>query len=135
VSNKGLRRAIMGALAALAVPGGAATAADARSGTLTIENPLQACVQVQAGTRAVDRGVVLQDITLDIRKPIGECGCKSAVLGYASHVVMEGGGRSLLQQGRFGARQSGPRAIALASDPQLIGGRPVVLSLDCMAPD
>jgi hypothetical protein len=112
----------------------AATPAHA-AGALTVENPLQACIAVQPGLRDVEHGVALQRITLDVRKPIGACGCKSAILSYATHVVLDGGARSLLLQGRLNARDSGPRTLPLASDATLAGERPVVLSFDCVAPD
>lgn len=123
-------------VAATLVAAALAGAAPARAaGALTVDNRLAACVAIQPGLRGVEHGIALQRITLDVRKPIGECGCKSAVMGYAAHTVLDGGGRGLLLQGRLNARQSGPRTLPLASDATLASDRPVVLSFDCAAPD
>ncbi|AOB30021.1 hypothetical protein AKI39_03950 [Bordetella sp. H567] len=126
---------VLSAFAAAACVLLAGTVPASAAGTVTVDNRLQACVVIQAGTRTAERGLLLQEITLDVRKPIGECGCKSAVMGYASRVVLEGGARSLLLQGRLNARQSGPRSLPLASDATLVGDRPIALSFECAAPD
>lgn len=117
-------------LGALAAPAPAHAA-----GALTVENPLQECVAARPGLRGVEHGILLQQITLDVRKPIGECGCKSAVMSYVSWIVLDGKHRTPLLQGRIGVRQPGPRTLPLASDATLIGDRALVLSFDCMAPD
>jgi hypothetical protein len=122
-----LAAACLGALAAW-TPAHAA-------GALTVENPLQECMAARTGLRSVEHGISLQHITLDVKKPIGDCGCKSAVVSYVSWIVLEGAHRTPLLQGRLGVRQSGPRTLPLASDATLIGDRPLVLSFDCMAPD
>ncbi|WP_232467690.1 DUF2195 family protein [Bordetella genomosp. 9] len=105
------------------------------AGSLTVENGLAACMTVQTGARTTAHGTTLLDVTLDIRKPIGECGCTSAIVAYAAYANAEGGARSLLLQGRIGARKSGPISLPLAADATLIGDRPATLSLGCAAPD
>ena len=124
--KSGLAAAIAAALLIVAAPAHAA-------GGVTLENRLQACVAIQPGMRTVEHGVALQGVTLDVRKPIGDCGCQSAIMSYAAHVVLEGGTRSLLQQGRLNAAKSGPRTVVLASDTTLAGNRPVALSFECAA--
>ncbi|HTK02728.1 MAG TPA: DUF2195 family protein [Bordetella sp.] len=120
----GLAAAIAGALAIVAAPAHAA-------GGVTLENRLQACVAIQPDMRTVEHGVALQGVTLDVRKPIGECGCKSAIMSYASQVVLAGGARSPLQQGQLNAAGSGPRTVVLASDTTLVADRPLTLTFEC----
>lgn len=112
----------------------AATPAHA-AGAVTVDNSLGACVAIQVGTRTVEQGVPLQAVMLDVKKPIGECGCKSAIMGYASRVALEGGARSVLLQGRVNARRSGAHTLPLASDATLAGERPITLSFECAAPE
>lgn len=120
--------AVAGALAFAAAPAHAA-------GAVTVDNGLQACVAIRPGTRTVEHGMLLQGVTLEVSKPIGECGCKSAIMGYASRVVLDGGARSLLLQGRLNAAKSGARTLPLASDATLAGDRPIALSFECAAPE
>lgn len=137
---------IAGMLACAA--GAAATALAATparaAGAVTVDNPLQACMAVQLGTRTIDRGVLLQALTLDTRKPVGACGCKSAIVGYTARVLLDGGARGLLLQGRLNTRADAtteaatgatPRTLPLAADATLAGDRPVTLSFECAAPD
>ncbi|ANN80680.1 hypothetical protein BAU07_21845 [Bordetella flabilis] len=121
----------MAALVALA-PGSAHAAPVA---PLTLDNPLQACLAIRPGLRTTTGGMLLQDIALDVNKPVGACGCTSAMLDYRAEVVLEGGRRSALQQGRFGATSSGTRTLTLASDTRLVGDRPIALSLHCAPAD
>jgi hypothetical protein len=107
----------------------------APAAALAIDNPLQACLAVRPGLRTATGGMLLQDISLDVKQPVGACGCTSAVLGYRAEVVLEGGRRSPLQQGRFGATSSGTRTLTLASDTRLVGDRPIALSLHCAPAD
>jgi hypothetical protein len=107
----------------------------APAAALAVDNALQACLAVRPGLRTATGGMLLQDIALDVKQPVGACGCTSAVLGYRAEVVLEGGQRSPLQQGRFGATSSGTRTLTLASDIRLVGDRPIALSLHCAPAD
>ncbi|WP_254926217.1 DUF2195 family protein [Bordetella genomosp. 11] len=105
------------------------------AGAVTVENSLRACVAIQPGTRTVEHGVLLQGVALDVRKPIGECGCKSAIASYTSRVVLDNDSRVLLLAGRLNAGKSGQRTLPLASDATLAGDRPIALSFECAPPE
>ncbi|MBO1114003.1 DUF2195 family protein [Bordetella petrii] len=113
----------------------ACAAAAHASGSLKVDNALAACVDVRPGMRATTDGQVLLQAGLDVRQPIGRCGCKSAIAAYTSQVELDGGRRGFLQRGALGVKQSGARTLTLASDEKLLGDRNVVLSLRCAAPD
>ncbi|WP_459615757.1 DUF2195 family protein [Bordetella sp. 2513F-2] len=105
------------------------------AGPVSVENPLQACVAVQPGLQTQEQGVLLQQVDLQVARPIGECGCKSALMGYTASVVLDGDARSATQSGVVNARRSGARTLPLATDAALVGDRPVVLALSCATPD
>jgi hypothetical protein len=107
----------------------------APAAALAVDNALQACLAVRPGLRTATGGILLQDIALDVKQPLGACGCTSAMLDYRTEVVLEGGRSSPLQQGRFGATSSGTRTLTLASDTRLVGDRPIALSLHCAPAD
>lgn len=104
------------------------------AGPIQIENALAQCVTLQPGARvAADQQVVTQ-ARVDVKKSIAECGCKSAIATYTSEVVLDGDHRSFLQRGAIVIKASGPQSLTLASSAQLLGERPVVLSLACASP-
>jgi len=112
-----------------------APAARAAGPVVEIRNPLAECMQAQPGLRSVERGLVLQDVALQVSRPVGECGCKSALVAYRASVALADGAESVVQSGVFGALRSGTRTLALASDTQVVGERPVTLSLGCAPAD
>lgn len=107
----------------------------AAAGPLRVENRLAECVRVQPGLRSVEHNVVLQQFDLTVVRPIGDCGCKSALVAYQASIVYEDGARGASQSGVFGAMRSGPRTLPLASDAALLGERPVALGLGCAPAD
>lgn len=117
-------------LLATAVCGPLAQAA----GSIKVENALAQCVELQPGVRSTTAQAVLLQANVNVKKSIGECGCKSAIAQYTSKVEMDGY-RSFLQSGAVALRESGPQTLTLTSSAQLLGDRGVVLSLGCAAPD
>ncbi len=118
--------------AALALSAGLAQAQ-----TVTLDNPLDACVAPQLGVRQTSEGMLLQPWRLDARKPVAECGCKSALLRYEARAVTDDGDEVVLQSGLVNSRNAGVAALTLASDAQLARGlatRGLVLSLGCAPP-
>jgi len=110
------------------------TAAQA-AGSIKVENALSQCVELQPGVRTTTDQQVVTQAHLNVKKSIGECGCKSAIATYTSKVEMEGGYQSFLQRGALLIKKSGVQSLTLASSEQLLGDRGVVLSLGCAGPD
>ena len=47
-----------------------------------VRNDLEECVHLASRSVSIERNVVLLDVSLRMRRSIGECGCKSAALTY-----------------------------------------------------
>lgn len=104
------------------------------SGLIEVDNALAQCVELRPGVRTTTAQQVMLEVDLDVKKSIGECGCKSAISTYTSEVQMQAGHRSFLQHGVLAIQHSGVRTLTLASDEQLLGDRGIVLSLGCGGP-
>lgn len=128
---------MMARLAAACLPAllAAAPAASQAAGPVDIRNDLAQCVQVQPGLRSIENGLVLQQLTLQVDKSIGQCGCKSALAAYRATVTLDGGTQSFTQSGVFPIMKSGTRVLPLASDPQVVGDRAMAMTLSCAPAD
>lgn len=104
------------------------------AGSVKFENALAACVDIRPGLPTSENGQFTLQVTLDVKRIIAECGCKSAVSSYASFAQRDGY-RSFLQSGVLSLGQSGMRTLTLASDSELVGGGDIVLVLGCALPD
>ncbi|SAI69887.1 Uncharacterized protein conserved in bacteria [Bordetella ansorpii] len=112
-----------------------APAASQAAGPVDVKNDLAQCVQVRPGLRSVENGLVLQQLTLQVGKSIGQCGCKSALASYRATVKLDGGTQSFTQSGVFPVMKSGTRMLPLASDPQVVGDRAMEVTLSCAPAD
>ena len=100
-------------------------------GLIKVDNALAHCVELRPGVRTTTAQQVMLQVDLNVKKSIGECGCKSAISAYTSEVQMEEGHRSFLQRGALTIQRSGVKTLTLASDEQLVRDRGIVLSLSC----
>jgi hypothetical protein len=95
---------------------------------VTVANRLSACVALeQKGISILDNLVVL-DVRLVVKRPIGECGCFSASLTYTSFFT-QGRAKEVLQQGQINTLQAGARKPVLSSSPGLSPKTPLNIEL------
>lgn len=126
------KRLMAAALAAAATLAGVAVQA---AGPIDVDNALAQCVALKPSAQTTVDQQLMAQVQLNVMKPIGECGCKSAIATYTSEVVLEGGHRSFLQQGAVLVKSSATQTWTLASSVQLVGDRELVLALACAGPD
>jgi len=115
----------------LATLGGTASAANIDQ--ITFENELSACVTIKGGKTSTESNVVLANTTIHLRKPIGECGCLSALATYTSS-VNRAGVRQILQEGLVGLKSGGEKSLVLATEPALVTNKAVQVRLACAGP-
>ncbi|MNO00427.1 hypothetical protein D3C81_2203120 [compost metagenome] len=77
--------------------------------------------------------MVLANTTIQLRKPIGECGCLSALATYTSS-VNRAGVRQILQEGLVGLKSGGEKSLVLATEPALVTNKAVQVRLACAGP-
>jgi len=115
--------------------GGSALAAD--GGRIIVKNDLALCVDMQVEKPAFEysgaSNVVAVSANFKLRKPIGECGCMSALARYASSVNARES-RQLLQQGLIKLKNSGAKTLTLATEPALAKDENIEITLDCAGP-
>ncbi len=105
----------------------------AHAAPLHIQNDVSACAAIQARTVSRQADFVLADIAIDWHKPVGDCGCLSALIQYRSEVSV-GGGASNLQSGLLAVKRSEEKRLVLATEPGLIADSPVHLQFSCAPP-
>lgn len=106
----------------------------ANANQVTFQNELSACVSIKTTKTSTQSNVVLANTSVQLSKPIGECGCLSALATYTSSVD-RGGVRQTLQEGLIGLKSGGEKTLVLATEPNLIGNKEVVqVQLACTGP-
>jgi hypothetical protein len=109
------------------------SAAAAHADQVVFQNELSACVTIKKIGVTAQSNVVLANTHLQLRKPIGECGCLSALASYTSY-VNRGGVQQVLQAGLVGLASSGEKTFVLASDPALVANMEIQVRLACGGP-
>ncbi|MGH6862397.1 MAG: DUF2195 family protein [Phyllobacterium sp.] len=103
------------------------------SDRIDVHNALSACVTVKTTKISTDSNIVSASTDFRLLKPIGACGCFSALASYTSSV--DGGGvRQRLQEGTIGLKSSGQKTLVLASEPARVAGRVIRVRLTCARP-
>ncbi len=100
---------------------------------LHIQNDVSACAAIQARAVSTQADFVLADIAIDSHKPVGDCGCLSALIQYRSEVSV-GGSPQVLQSGLLAVKHSEEKRLVLATEPGLIADSPVYLRFSCAPP-
>ena len=101
--------------------------------TVVIKNDLTTCVRVQVENVSTVSNIVSAVTTMQLLKPIGKCGCLSALATYVSS-VNGGGAQQTLQQGLIGLISGGEKTLVLATDPALVENKKVTIQLSCAGP-
>lgn len=103
------------------------------AGEVRIDNGLSHCVTLRVTGTAVQGNLLLAAVVAQVSRPIGECGCLSA-LGRYTASVNRAGSRQVLQEGVLGLRGSADKTLVLASEPALVKDKGVTISLACSGP-
>jgi len=123
------KAAVAVALAALTLPR-AASAADIR-----IENDVSACVDIQLDRPRPYENLTLANATFEVRKPVSNCGCKSAEIGYSVYALVDGHENYVIG-GKVGAMRSRQALLVLSPDRRDDDLRhDMKLRLGCARPD
>jgi hypothetical protein len=109
----------------------AAFAAHARD--VVFQNGLAACVTIKAMSIRTEGNIVSADADFQVHKPIGACGCLSALATYTSSVDNNGVWQTVLE-GIVAIKGGGAKALILATEPALIAGKQVHVRLTCARP-
>lgn len=105
----------------------------ARAEEVVLQNQLHQCLAMEVTKTWTESNIVLTSIRFDLRKPIGECGCSSALATYATS-VNRGKAHQVLQEGVIGLMNGGDKTLVVATDPALVAGKKVAVSLSCTPP-
>lgn len=105
----------------------------AHADQLAFQNELSACVTITTTEISTQSNVVLANTSLQLSKPIGACGCFSALATYTSSVRRDGV-QEVLQEGVIGIKRSGQKTLVLATEPALAADEKVHVRLACARP-
>lgn len=107
----------------------AAVAAD----DVVFQNDLASCVTPEITRLRTEANIISADVDFQGHKPIGACGCISALATYTSSVKVEGA-RQTVMEGIVAIKAAGPKTLILATEPALVAGRQVQVRLTCARP-
>ncbi len=115
------------AIGLLALINGPALARDVQ---FSISNALSACVAIHIRDTSLHASMLLADTIFQLRKSIGECGCRSALVSYDS-VTRVNTAQQILQTGLIGLNNSGNKTLVLASEQALVADKQIQLRFHC----
>jgi len=95
---------------------------------VAVANHLSACVALEQKRISTLDNLVVLDVRLVVKRPIGECGCFSASMTYTSFFT-QGRAKEVLQQGQINTLQAGARKLVLSSGPGLSPKMPLNIAL------
>ncbi len=98
--------------------------------SLNIRNALSACVAIHVRDTSIHDDMLLADTVFQLRKPIGECGCRSALVSYGS-VTRLNTAQQVLQNGLIGIGKSDNKTLVLASEQALVADKQIQLQFHC----
>ena len=110
-----------------------AAVSSAHAKQVVFRNELLQCVTIETTGIWTESNLVLANTLIQIRKPIGECGCLSALAAYASSVDREKT-RQTLQEGVIGLKSGGEKTLVLATEPALVADKKITVRLSCAGP-
>lgn len=101
---------------------------------IKINNHLSACTAISKTEISTKNEIPVLRFDLEVKKPIAECGCKSALGYYTVHTANEAY-KSYVLGGKIGLMTSGRKALPLAAEPRLINKKKLVVDISCAQPD
>ncbi len=97
---------------------------------LEVENSLDDCVLVSIDNVHMYRNILLAKMTLDLKKEIGYCGCRSAIASYTVYQQI-GGRRHNYTYAPFGLKESESYEIPVLIDPSLVPESELFVRVQC----
>lgn len=122
-----MKKRIACSIALLALINGLALA---REVPFSISNALSACVTIHIRDTSLHANMLVANTVFQLRKPIGECGCRSALVSYGS-VTTVNTAQQVLQNGLIGIDKSGRKTLVLASEQALVADKAIQLRFHC----
>ena len=122
-----MKKCITCSIALLALINGPALARDV---PFSITNALSACVTIHIRDTSMHADMLLANTVFQLRKPIGECGCRSALVSYDS-ITSVNTEQQVLQNGLIGINKSGNKTLVLASEQALVVDQEIQLQFHC----
>jgi hypothetical protein len=105
----------------------------AHANPVMFKNKLSACVTIKTLKTSTASNIILAHTSVQLHKPIGECGCLSTLATYRSSVD-NGGARQILQEGLIAMDSGGEKTLVLATDRALVAKKSVQVQLACAGP-
>jgi hypothetical protein len=104
------------------------------SDAIKINNQLSACISV-ANKTIIKEGVIsVFSFDLEVKRPIAECGCKSALGSYAVYSSTKDY-TSYIIGGKVGFMTSARKYLPLSVEGNLINKRELIIEFSCAQPD
>lgn len=101
---------------------------------ITVENPLINCIDIKKSSVVLQKSFPVAEINYKKINMISECGCKSKILSFKSHLQM-GDYDSFLISGNFVLQNEDQIGLPIATSREIIGSNPIKISLYCAPPD
>jgi hypothetical protein len=113
--------------------------AELRAMGLHVTENLRPCIDIRAGDERDYQNLTVKEVDIEVRQSIGECGCKSAVLGYSVYALRKDGKRMhkvLLNSNRVTAMQSRKALLVLSADnSDHLVANDILIEIGCARPE
>ena len=103
------------------------------SSGISINNELNSCVPINIIKRTEINNIAIASAQVSLKKPIGDCGCFSALATYTS-TVFRNGAEQILQEGLISFIKTAEKDIVLTSEPSLLENQRIILTISCTNP-
>lgn len=103
------------------------------SSGISINNELNSCVSINIIKRTEINNIAIASAQASLKKPIGDCGCFSALATYTS-AVSRNGAEQILQEGLISFIKTAEKDIVLTSEPSLLKNQKIILTISCANP-
>lgn len=99
-----------------------------------IDNDLSRCIIVESAKVRIDQDRPTIEVTFKEISSTADCGCKSRLNAYSVYAI-DKSHQSFLMGGKFAFNQSGSIRLPMAIDQEIVGNRPVRLTISCAQPE
>jgi hypothetical protein len=101
---------------------------------VTFNNQLNNCISISNKTITNENLIPIVCFDLNIIKPIGECGCKSA-LGSYTVFLNNDDYKSFILGGKVILLKSGKKYLPITSEKSLINNKDILINISCSTPE
>lgn len=95
-----------------------------------IDNALADCLSIEPKRMRLERGHAVLDADVALARPIGECGCTSAMAAYHA-IATQGERKQRLPRGEVALKTGGLKSLVLGDGRNVINATEVVVALSC----